>query len=195
MRRDIYVLYYIWNVNDIDDAIIIGIYSSRRKAKKATKRAEKCKCSFSGGYLEIFDARTDRSGWLEGFISVEDALSLPECDSRPVPPHAYPHLRDISKIDAGNNNIGGLFALSHTHVYRDCGSVSEKIFGFYSSMHRAALIREHATTQPGFRDHPDGFCIKYYELNKDYFLPPDEDINMRRILANGCPIRPLAQAG
>ena len=59
-----------------------------------------------------------------------------------------------------------VFVLQHE---RELGAdVNEvKFIGVYSSKGEAEDAVERLRGQPGFRDHPDGFCIDGYDLNRD----------------------------
>jgi hypothetical protein len=53
------------------------------------------------------------------------------------------------------------------HERPDTGDV--KVIGIYSSRESAAAAIERLRTQPGFRDHPDGFAIDRYALDRDHW--------------------------
>jgi len=44
-----------------------------------------------------------------------------------------------------------------------------KIIGIYSSPESAEAAIERLRTQPGFRDHPNGFAIDPYPLDRDHW--------------------------
>ena len=45
-----------------------------------------------------------------------------------------------------------------------------KVIGIYSSATEARGAIERLRQQPGFRDHPSGFSIDDYELDKDHWV-------------------------
>lgn len=72
-----------------------------------------------------------------------------------------------------------IYLLWHTYA-ADSGDEDHKLIGVYSSEARAKEALEQVRSQPGFRDHPDGFGI--YESSLDwtgwrggFSAPPDAD--------------------
>ncbi|MFT3765898.1 MAG: hypothetical protein QM820_10320 [Minicystis sp.] len=56
------------------------------------------------------------------------------------------------------------------HAYEGpAGEEEVKIIGVFSSEETAAAAIERLRTMPGFRDHPDGFHVGPYELDRDYW--------------------------
>lgn len=52
------------------------------------------------------------------------------------------------------------------HV-RDESDGSYKVIGIYSSRNAAESAVERLRGKPGFRDHPEGFSIDRYEIDRD----------------------------
>jgi hypothetical protein len=55
------------------------------------------------------------------------------------------------------------------HVYELDGAEEVKTIGVYSSEGAARQAVARLRTQPGFRDHPDGFVIDPYPVDKDHW--------------------------
>lgn len=55
------------------------------------------------------------------------------------------------------------------HVVIHAADQDVKIVGVYSSRERAEAAVSRARTLPGFRDHPDGFHIDVYHVDKDHW--------------------------
>jgi hypothetical protein len=55
------------------------------------------------------------------------------------------------------------------HVYERDDTEQVKTIGIYSSESSARLAADRLRAQPGFRDHPEGFEIGPYLLDKDYW--------------------------
>lgn len=49
------------------------------------------------------------------------------------------------------------------------GEEAVKIVGAYSSQANAAAAIERMKDKPGFIDHPDGFSVDEYQLDRDYW--------------------------
>ena len=58
-----------------------------------------------------------------------------------------------------------VFVLQHS--YGDESHEDTKLVGVYSSHEEAESAIKRRLEYPGFQDHPDGFSIDEYELNKD----------------------------
>ena len=59
-----------------------------------------------------------------------------------------------------------MFVLWHVRTFDD-GDDDEKLIGIYSTEERAVEARKRAVTLPGFREHPEGFEIHPYQLDRD----------------------------
>lgn len=56
------------------------------------------------------------------------------------------------------------------HIYeRDGGEEEAKLIGVYSTAELAEKARERAAPLPGFRDHPAGFVVACYEVDRDHW--------------------------
>ena len=55
------------------------------------------------------------------------------------------------------------------HVYARDGVEQTKTIGIYSSESAARQAIERLQAQPGFRDHPDGFQVDAYLIDKDHW--------------------------
>lgn len=61
-----------------------------------------------------------------------------------------------------------VFLLWHTHEIPDQEDDS-KLIGVYESREAAERAQERATKQPGFAEHPTGFCIDEYVVGMDHW--------------------------
>jgi hypothetical protein len=59
-----------------------------------------------------------------------------------------------------------VYLLFHTHEV-NAGEDDDKLIGVYSTREKAEAARQRASTLPGFRDCPDGFCIDRYAVDDD----------------------------
>lgn len=59
-----------------------------------------------------------------------------------------------------------VYVLQHEYEAAS-GSDEVKLIGVYRSRERAEAAAERLRSQPGFVDHPDGFCIDEYALDGD----------------------------
>lgn len=59
-----------------------------------------------------------------------------------------------------------VFVLHHVHEAPN-GEEDTKLIGVYSTDAEAKAAIDRLRSQPGFRDHLEGFCITPYELNHD----------------------------
>lgn len=76
MYKYLFFLDFFPDVADEEESFILGIYSTRRKAKKAKNRfVQRNRAAYSNLQFEISRGKIDQSGWLEGFINCQDALS------------------------------------------------------------------------------------------------------------------------
>ena len=62
-----------------------------------------------------------------------------------------------------------VYVLHHIHVADDGGEEDVKLIGIYETAQDAESAVVRLRVLPGFRDHPDGFEITGYELNKDHW--------------------------
>ena len=62
-----------------------------------------------------------------------------------------------------------VFLLQHVHVSDDGSEEDVKLIGVYRSRDLPEGAIERLRGQPGFVDHPDGFEIGEYELDKDHW--------------------------
>lgn len=53
------------------------------------------------------------------------------------------------------------------HSYELEGSEEDKLIGVYSTRERAEQAVERKLQYPGFRDHPEGFLIANFTIDKD----------------------------
>lgn len=60
-----------------------------------------------------------------------------------------------------------LYCLEHT--YELMGNDESKFIGIYASREKAEEVIEEYKKLPGFKDHPNDFYIKEYEMNVDYW--------------------------
>lgn len=61
-----------------------------------------------------------------------------------------------------------VFLLWHTHEIPDQEEDS-KLIGVYESRDAAGLAQRRISRQPGFAQHPTGFCIDEYEVGVDHW--------------------------
>ena len=59
-----------------------------------------------------------------------------------------------------------VFTLDHIYETLD-GEDEIKRIGIYTSIEKANVAIERLKTEPGFRDHPDGFIINEVKLDRD----------------------------
>jgi hypothetical protein len=74
----VYILYHIREIDDEEEVKQIGVYSSRERAEEALQRV-KPKPGFRDHVegFHISEVTVDRDSWVEGFISVEEAMQEP----------------------------------------------------------------------------------------------------------------------
>jgi hypothetical protein len=80
-----------------------------------------------------------------------------------------------------------VFLLWHVHEFPD-GEEDAKLIGVYSTRQMAEEARKRVACQPGFREHPGGFQVSDYRLDRDhwtegYITETHEDI-VRKYGAN-----------
>jgi homoserine kinase type II len=61
-----------------------------------------------------------------------------------------------------------VFILWHVHSHPS-GDDDEKLIGVYSSQISATAAIDRVKDQLGFIDHPDGFSVHEYELDRDHW--------------------------
>jgi hypothetical protein len=61
-----------------------------------------------------------------------------------------------------------VFLLWHVHELPD-GEEDAKLIGVYSTREKAEEARHRVASQPGFREHPDGFQVSDYRLDQDHW--------------------------
>jgi len=61
-----------------------------------------------------------------------------------------------------------VFVVQHVHEAPD-GDEDTKFIGVYATEEDARAAVARLSTQPGFREHQDGFHITRYELNRDHW--------------------------
>ena len=61
-----------------------------------------------------------------------------------------------------------VFVLHHVRSDDEFGD-DAKLIGVYSTRERAEAASERLKSQPGFVDHPEGWEISRYRLNKDHW--------------------------
>jgi hypothetical protein len=59
--------------------------------------------------------------------------------------------------------MASVFVLFHEH------DDDAKLVGVYRTKEKAAAAKARAKKQPGFREHPKGFTIDEYSLDKDHW--------------------------
>ena len=62
--------------------------------------------------------------------------------------------------------MNAVFLLWHSRELGD-GETDDKLVGVYGSQAEAEAASTRKLAFPGFREHPDGFVIDRYELDKD----------------------------
>ena len=60
-----------------------------------------------------------------------------------------------------------VFVVQHQHYLDGCDEV--KFIGVYSTARRGQAAVTRAKRLPGFRDHPDGFSVDAYEVDKSHW--------------------------
>ena len=68
-----------------------------------------------------------------------------------------------------------VYLLQHSYEVMDDEDV--KVIGVYSSEMAARAAIERLKEQPGFRDHPDGFHVDRYPLDKDHWTEGFVDVS------------------
>ena len=68
-----------------------------------------------------------------------------------------------------DRETGRVYVLQHVRSDDEYGD-DAKLIGVYRSAEAAALAMTRLRDQPGFRDHPSGFCAEPYELDKDHWV-------------------------
>jgi hypothetical protein len=61
-----------------------------------------------------------------------------------------------------------VFLLWHVHEHSN-GEEDAKLIGVYSTSELTEQARQRATSLPGFRDHPNGFIVDRYEVDRDHW--------------------------
>jgi homoserine kinase type II len=61
-----------------------------------------------------------------------------------------------------------VYLLWHAHDLDE--EVDVKLLGVYSSQQKAEEARQRVLGKPGFRDHPEGFHISHYEVDRDWWV-------------------------
>ena len=61
-----------------------------------------------------------------------------------------------------------VFIVMHAHEFDD-GHEDVKMIGAFSTREKAELVVTRLRTEPGFRDHPNGFHVEPYELDVDHW--------------------------
>lgn len=61
-----------------------------------------------------------------------------------------------------------VFLLWHSHATPD-GDDDAKLIGVYATPEDADSARLRVVSQPGFRDHPDGFVVDRYTIGDDHW--------------------------
>lgn len=74
--------------------------------------------------------------------------------------------RDPPYFRSDEDPVETVFVLHHVHE-APSGEEDTKMIGVHSSEDEAKAAIERLKTQPGFRDHVEGFCITPYRLNQD----------------------------
>ena len=62
-----------------------------------------------------------------------------------------------------------VFVLHHVRIDDEFGD-DAKLIGVYSSQSAVTDAITRLSSQPGFRDHPDGFQSGAYRLNEDHWI-------------------------
>lgn len=63
--------------------------------------------------------------------------------------------------------MNSVWLLWHTHVLE--GEEDSKLLGVYSTQTKALAAQDRISNQPGFREHPEGFELVEYELDRDHW--------------------------
>lgn len=66
------------------------------------------------------------------------------------------------------NDANGVFVVQHVHLLVH-GEEDAKMIGVYSTRESAESAVSRLKKQPGFCDTPEGFCIDFYETDKDHW--------------------------
>jgi hypothetical protein len=61
-----------------------------------------------------------------------------------------------------------VFLLWHLHKLKD-GSQDAKLIGVYSAKHLASAAKRRLSKRRGFCDHPRGFTVAPYQLDRDHW--------------------------
>jgi hypothetical protein len=67
-----------------------------------------------------------------------------------------------------SSSAESVYVVQHLHAAPH-GDEDEKLIGVYSSEQAASEAVTRLTLQPGFCEHPDGFHISAYEIDKDHW--------------------------
>jgi hypothetical protein len=62
-----------------------------------------------------------------------------------------------------------VYVVQHVHAAPN-GEEDVKLIGVYASEQAAAAAVTRLTIRPGFCDHPDGFHVSPYEIDKDHWV-------------------------
>lgn len=65
--------------------------------------------------------------------------------------------------------LNSVYVLYHTRTDAS-GNENDKCLGVFSSLAEVDKAKNHALTQKGFKDFPDGFAAVEYEINKQEWL-------------------------
>lgn len=65
--------------------------------------------------------------------------------------------------------VDKVYILWHTRVDA-FGCDNDKCLGVFSSLDNAEQAKQYALTQKGFKNHPDGFCVSEYTIDKQEWL-------------------------
>lgn len=63
-----------------------------------------------------------------------------------------------------------VFVLQHSHEIDGQVAEDSKLIGCYSSRTNAEAAIARLADKPGFRDHPQGFCIDRYVVDEDHWV-------------------------
>jgi hypothetical protein len=63
-----------------------------------------------------------------------------------------------------------VYVVQHVHESQDGKEEDVKFIGVYRTRSDADAAVSRLRLLPGFRDHPDGFEVTEYELNKDHWM-------------------------
>jgi homoserine kinase type II len=63
-----------------------------------------------------------------------------------------------------------VYVVQHVHTAQDGGEEDVKFIGVYRVRSDADAAVGRLRLLPGFRDHPNGFEVTEYELNKDHWI-------------------------